>query len=82
MKDSWKKKRQPFLLYIHRMKYYKELWIATIKLEYHTKLAEISSGIYATYFWGQLSREKFVILFALFNYCMKCTSLVSEWKTL
>lgn len=64
------------------MKYYKELWIATIKLEYHTKLAEISSGIYAAYLWGQLSRQKFVIPFAVFNHCKKCTPLVSEQKTI
>lgn len=80
MKGSWKK--LPFLLCICRMKYYKELWIATIKLEYHTKLAEISSGIYAAYLWGQLSRQKFVTPFAVFNHCKKCTPLVSEQKTI
>lgn len=74
-------KKLPFLLCICRMKYYQELWIATIKLEYHAKLAEISTGIYAAYLRGQLSRQKFVIPFGVFNR-KKCTPLVSEQKTI
>lgn len=64
------------------MKYYKELWIATNKLEYHNELEEISTGIYAAHLWGQLSRQKFVIPFAEFNHFKKCTPLVSEQKTI
>lgn len=50
MEGSWKN-RLNFLLYICEMKYYKELWIATIELKYHLKLSETSSGKIQHIFW-------------------------------